>query len=421
MLFILETATILAYMYNGTLGILCMCATVLFMVSRRTSFLNKILSLMILSLPMSYIGIGGMNMHQIYAWYYMSLILFLIYNAIYRGNTVRFSINTIIPLFVVVIDLLINLFWSNSLAKSIQESGQLLMMLVPLVDACNNKDHFSLELKEINDCFEVFLLSCLATSICTAIQYLVYRFMHVQIGILGFSGNNRVLYNCLFKGASILPIYLGIGFLYALLRMTYDGFKISLLLKSLLILVGMVLNSSRTGIAAVAVVSAFILIRYFLQHGSVRALLLGIIVAISVLYGMNYILSSRVRLSSFLDANGRNENFLHGIEVWTSNLRVFLIGEGFATDSFDLIAKPHNVLLQSLAQCGLIATIMLVYMFFVFYRSLYRSMYSPIFLFLIISGFLVTDFYANCFTTVIIILITIHSSYHNRDISRPRA
>lgn len=80
MLVIVETAIITAYMLNNYLGMVLMGGASIYVLffSKKESRFYKLLELMVMSLPMAYIGIAGIGMHQLFSWYNLYLLLFLV-------------------------------------------------------------------------------------------------------------------------------------------------------------------------------------------------------------------------------------------------------------------------------------------------------------------------------------------------------
>ena len=170
------------------------------------------------------------------------------------------------------------------------------------------------------------------------------------------------------------------------------------------------LNTSRTGLFSVSILVGLVCIKYLVMRPSFKGVFLTIIGVIGAYYAVNYITRLRNGLSGFLDANGRFQTWRNGIRIWSDNIKSILFGEGFAGDKWIGIAKPHNFIIQTLAQCGFIVTLIIVILLAKYIKDNWRSPYIFLILSVILSGMLVTDFYANAFTTVIFILVDMYTT-----------
>ena len=403
----METLIILAYCYSNILGMVFMLVVVickLFFLKERNMI--KFFELMIMALPMAYIGIAGIKMHQLFSWYNVFLVCFFI--AVLYNYLWKVSIHHIaaVQLIVIFFLLFLNLPYSDDVKKTFVEMAQIFIMLIPIVMFHSVKKSLRIGKAEIQELISMYVNVCVSTAIAMLVQYVLYFFVHIQIGIIDTFGSGRVSCQCLFKGASILPIFMGIGMIILFLDMLDTHMTISCILEMVVIFLAVVLNSSRTALFMIIVVLAFVCMRQMLKRPGIKPLFITLVGLFASIGGIQYIISLRSGLNGFLDANGRVETWINSINVWLADIKNFLIGGGLADGSI----KSHNFPIQTLAQCGILVSLIVFIMIFVYLWNNRKNRYKYVIWFVLLSGFLVTDFYANAFTTVIFILVDLYGT-----------
>ena len=118
---------------------------------------------------------------------------------------------------------------------------------------------------------------------------------------------------------------------------------------------------------------------------------------------MNYITS--LRSISFFNDNGRYALTMNAINVWTYNIRKFLFGAGFSGSIWGEMLSPHNMIIQTLAECGLIFSIIVFGGLCIYIVKNFQTRYFISIIYVLIYGMFVTEFYVNSFTTVLFILV----------------
>ena len=182
------------------------------------------------------------------------------------------------------------------------------------------------------------------------------------------------------------------------------------LINMVFVFAAMVLNSSRTGMLMALVVVGLICFTQILESPSLGKILITVTGIVGASYGVNYMTSKRASLDGFLDANGRTTTWINGLKIWTHDLKNFLIGEGFSGGMWNGITKTHNFAIQTVAQCGVIVGVIVLGLFAVYFFRNKHNKYIYLPLFIVLSGMLVTDFYANAFATIILILVDIYGA-----------
>lgn len=406
---ILEILIILAYYFNNMLGMVFMfgvAAWKLFIQHGKNSI--RFLGLMIMALPMAYIGIAGIGMHQLFSWYNVFLVCFLI--LILHSYSWKVPIHHIaaVQLIIILFLLLLNLPYSDDIKQTFVEIAQIFVMLIPIVMLHSVKRSLQIETAEAQKLISMYVDVCIATSIAMLVQYIFYFFVHIQVGIIEVYGGGRVSCQCLFKGASILPVFIGIGMVILFLDMLSYRITITGILKMMVLFLAVILNSSRTALFALIIVLAFVCLRQLVKRPGLKPLLVTLTGFFVAAGGVYYIISLRRGLTGFLDANGRVETWINGISIWLADIKNFLIGGGLSDGLWTSMMEPHNFPIQTLAQSGLIISLIIFNMIFTYLWHNRRNRNKYAIWFVLLSGFLVTDFYANAFTTVIFILVDLY-------------
>lgn len=409
MILLFETLVIVLYMFSGKLGfgsMLLFSGYYLF-VQRKTNNTYVSLGLMILSLPLAYSGLLGFEMHQLYSWYNIYLLLFVF--TIIRNNNLKIRIapTAIIGLLLINLPMIINLSFSEDLGSSIVEIIQINIMIIPIIITHYNKTIIVQNEIEYRLLFKMYSDVCVSTSIGMIIQFAFYNFLGRSIGMLHFSGAGRVSYYCMFRGASILPIFMGVGFLCIIINILYYEVKLFEIIKAISIFTAMVLNSSRAGLAMMLISIVLIILKRNHKGLKLKTIIFFAGFIVAGIIGINYVMSTRAGLNNFLDENGRSTTLVNGINIWLATPKNILLGEGFVGGRWTGITKTHNVLIQTLAQCGIIVTAIAFFMIGKILLTTRKSIYFEILLYILLTGMLVTDFYANAFTTVFFIIIDV--------------
>lgn len=411
MLTVIEAAIVIAYMINSMLGMTLMAVYSIgkLLFSKKGDSIYRSFELMIMSLPMAYIGIAGPSMHQLLSWYNVFLVIFLVKIIIHFSRKVPFTKSAVISILVMLGCFFANMFWASDLGGTLAEIAQILVMMIPIIIVHTSRANFPIEREGAYELLRKYVDVCVATAIAMLVQYAMYYFLHRQIGIIHFTGMRRVQFYGLFRGASILPIYMGIGIVFLFIECFDKRINIERLIKIFIIFAAVVLNTSRTGLFTLMVVLAMVCIKYLAKRPSFKGIFIALLGFVGAVYAVNYITTLRSGLSGFLDANGRITTWENGIRIFGSSIKNILLGEGFSGGMWTGITKPHNLIIQTLAQCGIIVTAIVLVMLARYILENIKNPYVFMGIYIILSAMLVTDFYANAFTTVIFMLIDIYS------------
>ena len=399
-------------MNRGIFGFCCCLSVSILVMLKRASFIYKIFYLCIISLPFSYIGILGMDMPHLFSWTNIYLLILISYLTIVNRGKLNINYN----LFIIVLLLTITLILTCSLtienSKSIIELSQIFVMVftILLTWCCRYKI-------KISECQALVLMhaftnTCIITAIATIIQWAAYFMFTKEIGFVTHMAV-RVICNCLYKGMSVLSIFFGLAAILVLLQFGKFSPKMVDFLRMGILLFGVVANTSRSGLVGVSLVFLIYLINDYLNNKRISKFIILGVLGIALLALSSYqLVAVRGNLDNLLDDNGRFLTYKTGIEIWTQSIGNFLFGAGFE-DSIWLKGggmTSHNMLIQSLAQCGIISTSLFIILFAMYFIRIKKTPYVFLFLYIIITGMMITDFYANSFTTMAMCLIVIANS-----------
>lgn len=405
MLYILEFATILAYMINGKVGMLFMVATII--VAELKSFPKglTIFRLLILSLPLAAIGVGGIEMHQVLSWYNLFLLI-LMYQLLVSAKIKK---GCIVFLSAIIVCLLGTTMCSNNISEALIECIQIIMMVAPIALLYKSDSVHQYKQNEIKGLMDLYATVSFLSAIALIVQFVAFKYAATSIGIIEHS-NRRVSYFLLFRGPSI-PIYLGTGLMKYLYDMLYKKIYLKSLAVSIVICIAIVLNSSRSGVFAVLVVAGYSVLMFTTKkivQGklSLKPIIVTVGVCLVGFFGISYVL--RLRSISFFDDNGRFELMKQGIQIWLHDPINFVFGEGFSGGLWNEGLSPHNMIIQTISECGLAFALIVFLGLLRYVTKNYRSPYFECVLFTLVYGMLVTEFYVNSFTTIIFILVNMY-------------
>lgn len=303
---LLEIASLYFYMASSPIGFLCFVANILIVLHSKETLYYKTLSLLIAALPFSFIGIAGIEMLHVFSWYNLFLIIFLFISRKYCS----LSSGATISIFIVFFCLLIATLWSEDTVKSWVEISQIMVMLYPTALLFSSSSRVPLSQAQVEKLLTLYAFVALCTSVGMIIQYYFYFFRGTEIGLFNFSGGGRVSCYALFRGASILPIYMGSGLMVFFIKFL-DRKSIYYLLAMIIIFVAMILNTSRTGVFALFAVVGYVIFTRLKGHFSISTIIIALLAVYIGTMGLDYLMTSRSNLDSFTEANGREETILN--------------------------------------------------------------------------------------------------------------
>lgn len=214
---------------------------------------------------------------------------------------------------------------------------------------------------------KIYTDSTLIFALLICIQAFIYNLSGVFYGT-GDTYSTRVTFAASFTDYSFASLYIASGIVLLVVQIMEREISINqmqILLKLAILFAGMILGNARTGVAAMIVVVFFYLFRKILQ-GNKYAITLCLISIPVAAFVINQQVESRGG-QNFLDSSGRFDNYMTGLKVFLENP---IMGVGFGIDNYTqnlvnvIEAIPHNMIIQFLAQFGMIGTTLLLVMLF---------------------------------------------------------
>lgn len=412
MIFISELLTIIAYLLNGRIGMsLSIIIYIYILFKKGSTFFEKLIYVLIFSIPTFNIGFAGRGMHHMFSWcsiFMGVLTIYLIYN--YLISKTKLSKNI---LFITVFTLgiiLINCFREVNTKGAIIEWIQICLMFIPLILAYDQRDYLisRISFKNNTDKFlDMINLTILATAVGVIVQYVFYRKLGLRLGNITFYPG-RTVYDLLISGASVLSLYLSIGVAINVKKI-YTKFRIINLIYILICVVGIVVNSSRTGLVAAIIISILIAMPQMIKNKkSLLITLIMIPVFIFVFQDMVDTLLANRSTSSLFEANGRMGTYKYGFDLLTENMVKFLFGSGLSLDNYSRII-PHNFILETLVTMGTVVSIIIFSLIFIALKYINKNKNKYIIWVILIGSMFITNFQGNTFFTVYMIVMILES------------
>ena len=406
MFIILEILVITAYLFSDMLGLLM--AVIMFAsiwLNKKYNLLNKIVISLILSVPIFQIGFLGKEMHHLSSWYMIFLIILIIY--LFNNLIKKEIMFSKLPLLLVSIALgilIINNLVSKYCMENLIEYVQIILMVIPILIVYQQRKYLNLQIDEqTKETWIKFTnISIISVAIGTLIQYVIYNTTGTITGSITVY-NSRTIYDLLFKGASVLSMYLGIGIVLNM-SLFLENHKLKNILAIFICMVGIVINSSRTGLISATIVC--VLIIGIKSKKSMKNLVISAFVCIVGIFAFyiaaQSILQNRV-VDGLLGDNGRFDTYIHGLETFFCSGKNALFGIGLSSMNYDF-TFPHNFILQTMLTMGGIVTIIWIVLIGYILKYVNKTDFRYILWHIFISSMLITSFQDMSFITLFIIL-----------------
>lgn len=410
---ILSLLSVLAYYFNPFIGMIIVLVIILKkLLINNKNFLDNLIICIIFTIPLSYVNIIDGTGSTQFNWFIILNIIFIIYCLVVmlKGNT---QINILLLstiLFFSTTLLVRNLLVEHPYDALISVLRILIMIITPfLFYTVLNSKKIVLKLSP-NEVFKVYSDVAVAYSICLIIQYALYNYLNIEVGVITFN-NNRIIYDGLFTGFSIVSAYLSSGGIILFIKLLNKFSFLNLFLLGI-IFIGIFINSSRTGFISFLITVALIVILNILS-GKIKTrfiLITPLLILISFI-GINWINNSRKQIEGIFYDNGRFEAWISAISVFKRNP---IFGSGFDFESLGIRMFAHNFLLEFLMQTGIIifaVFIILIGSFLIYGRN---NIYIYIVINILISNLFITEIYGHNYFLVTLLLIL----YTNQQLSK---
>lgn len=404
MIILLELFTIIAYLFSNTLGfILSIVMFTSIWMNKKNNFLNKIILSLILSSPIFQIGIIGAKTSHLLSWFNVFLMIFIVYLI---NNFIRCKAKIIISSAMLVGSALsitaITSAFSENYKDNYLEFMQVVFMVIPILMVYQQRKYLTQKINEEDKKMwaKYINISLIATVVATLIQYIMYTKFKTIIGNVTIF-NSRNSFDFLFKGYSVLSMYLGIGVILNMTRL-WSNHKLQSIIMIMVCLFGIMINSARTGLVVSALISIVITISKSKKSlKNLRVAVVIIIIGILVFLGVaRFILKNRTIAGLFND-NGRIETYEQGLKTINSSFKNFLFGIGLSNKNYNS-TWPHNFIIQSILTMGIITTSIWIISIFYILKYINKIDFKYVLWYIFIASMFITSFHAMSFITLYI-------------------
>lgn len=371
MIIILSTLAIIGYMINGIIGLIFQLATfVMYNKSIRTnkySYIERLIGLWIISIPTSFIDIIGRPYGTSpISWFNIITILGSVYILIKIAKN-KFNNNSM-GIFSLLIIMLI-MFYLISIIRSIGAITTFFTISAPLflILLISIITDIDLNYDKLKKTYVEVVISC---AIALFFQIMIYKMIRVEVGHIEYMAN-RIAFGILFSDISFISLYLASGSMISIYRFLEENRFKDFFIGGVLILASM-MTTARTGLAGVAVSILIILSRGILKREKFIKYIIYIPILVCVAIICIYIFKDMRDGQDILSLSGRDNGYKTAIDVFKNNK---LIGTGIGADSYSNYIStnfygastilPHNIIIQSLAQTGLIGTVLVMNIVFI--------------------------------------------------------
>lgn len=408
------TLIYILYMLNPFLAFFLLSIMFIYILCNKyENFLEKILRCLIISLPVYGISVFGDNFNHIISFSYIFILIYTGYIFLYL---IRCDVNKVKRFMLCALCFTIiltpsNLFFTNDVYIGILRIIQTDIVVLPVLLTYYAKEKIEIR-KNISIDVE-FLFNCVikANVFCIFFQFIMYKCFEMNFGYI-YIYINRIIYNGLCNAASVPGILIGVGIItnyYYIINKKFDFFK---LIDITIFLLGIMINTSRTGIVGIIIVCLVITVRkiyYKLKNNNnlKNKILLISLFVVFCLITFAYVLlvskTSRNELSSIFSLNGRMETYIYGIKKIFSSFFTFVFGNGLDVQIYKDGTIPHNIIIESFMEIGFIGVIFLIYMYWKVIKSIKNEVGRMLCLNILICCMLITGFLSIPMYTIIFI------------------
>ena len=339
--------------------------TLIFISNKKRTITYRMVELLIISWPVSWINIFGGNTSDLQLpWYYIIGFLLVISILLQKKITHVFNgkriilINYIFLLLYSIVPLILAVNFSNGLGDYIMLLFFLIIMLTSYVTKVSITQEEALELRKM------FVFINLICAIGIIFQYIMYKNSGVIFFKLSrtgsFNGSNQIGCSLLFEDTSCSTIMLGCGFIYAILLAHHK--KVNYIY-ALIILIGLALTSRRTSLLSLIIIIIPLLLNT--EKGVIKKMGMFILVPIVFATALFFLNLSRPAdsIKQYTSDTGRFADYKSSIKVSLQNPMGIGYGDTYLASLMTNNIIPHNTILRWTNQGGLLLTIPLIIIF----------------------------------------------------------
>lgn len=349
--------TSIAFLINSRVGaLLLLFAVVYYMFATKGSIYERILSIIMYSVPYySFSIFGDRQRLSLCIVAVLVLCVFLTINLSLRD--LRISMGTaykflLLLIFLIAYSLSV-LLGSQTTKETVFVTYQIVVLAYLICILPEAKDR---ELAHVNKekLLKLFIRGICASVITLYIQYGAHKIFGIYLGQVYEYNSNRVIFNLYFNAKSVLSLYLAIGMLYFFIRYINEN-KLRNLVWSAMFVGGVLINNSRTGLGCFAIC----VVLYCIFHmkklvGSIRFVVMLILISAAGLYVVQYMLETRASLSGIADDNGRIEQLVEAFKILPQYIFMGIGGGEVDYRTSSIGVGIHNFVMAYLVQYGVI-------------------------------------------------------------------
>ena len=336
------------------LSFVCLLWVITFLLIRTQKLTDRIITLMILSIPVSFISVTGSTTNLVYLnWFNFFSILLLInlsISVIKNRKLIKFDLlltAMIVSLSALIVSFVVNI-------KTINNSSitQLLMIsffiLTSILLYTFTKISGFTKERVTKEYFNIYTAMTTIVALSVILQYVLSQY-GIYIGRVESFGGSRVAYGYINFDFSFLSLLL-VSNLFYLVFILLKNKSISIVMLLSLHILASLVTSARTGLTSFFIIVLLVSVIYILVFNTLsltlvkRAFIFSIIFCVSFL-GLYIIFSKRG-----FGGSGRNEVNLQAFNA-ISKRPLFGHGLSWVPDEG---AIPHNFFIQYLVQMGFI-------------------------------------------------------------------
>ena len=407
--FLAEVLIIVAYLFNpyyGLIASLITYAAIFF--NRKYTIIDKIIISLLVSLPTFNISIIGDKLHHVFSWNIIFTMFFIIVSIfIYKNNKTKHDKKTLFIIFAILISSFIHCFFDVSFTSSLIEWFQCLLVIMPILLAYYNIDYINGNTNKKEEYIDILNNIILATACCVIFQCILYYKFNILVGNWTFYPG-RVSIDLLFKGASVLSLFIGISIPINIYKM-YNSSIFKYVIFLVICIIAILLNSARTGLVAGILCSIPIFIKQSLKNKKTLFISMTSVGAGAlVLKKITDIMLKNRGTANIMSENGRFLTYKNGINQIFSSFSHFMFGSGLSIDNYTF-TLPHNLILETIMTYGFINFVLLFILFVKVIKITKDSQYKYMMYVVYVGSMFITNFFGNNFIIIITILLIIDS------------
>ena len=390
------------YCYNPKFAIIpLLCIIIMTMISKN-ELQNRIIKTLILLLPFSSCNIFLNGVSSLFSLFDIVLYFYFVF-CIINGKIKKDKISffSIFLIIYVLIKFLAIKYQSSSIFTSISIIAMLVTILLS-----NSTFKFKIDSDMLIKKYVEVGISC---SIALMISFVLYK-NGIIIGNVTTFGNNelntRINFNLLYTSYSYLSAYLASC---AVALISYSGIlklKFFDIVKLLMLIIGILISSSRTGLVVIMISLVFMYIKTInFKKITVKQIIIPIVGIFMAAICLRVIITLRPETVKFFSDFGRFERWNYALAIFK---KYPIFGFGFYNDK-NILPLAHNFILEYLSEGGILFLSGFIFLLFAISKKIRNNKYKYILYAILLSNLFFTCLHENKFMYVIIIILMLEN------------